>query len=174
MSCGAFCHSLWQFPYGGQFCHRLWQKVSGVRIGPIERDHAANVSFGESLLLRQFVLKLSGQTGDSGGSPARLPLAIIDHPAYIPIETDQLRVHGENCPRLSLLNAPLDFVQQMRVTDRCERMGLAHVTLITAARHQTGRTTFLCHRPVIAGSDGVAKGNRDGTGKWGVQSAEDG
>jgi hypothetical protein len=61
----------------------------GLPVRAVESEHPLDVAFRVPLFFGQFVMEFSGQPRDHGGPPPFPPLPLIDHPADVPVETDQ-------------------------------------------------------------------------------------
>jgi hypothetical protein len=81
-------------------------------------NHAADIAFGKSLLFRQFVSQLAGQSGNDGCSPAFMQLPEMNHAADISVHSDEFSIHRQDSASLGLPNACLDLQQQIRVVTR--------------------------------------------------------
>lgn len=102
-------------------------------------------SFGRSLCS-------SRRAGDDGGPPPLFLLLIFEQAADVPVEPDQFGVHGQNGPRLGLLDAALDFLKEDREVGRCRRVGFAHATLQRSVNSSV-LSAFCSRRRLISSSN---------------------
>ena len=114
--CGGvhFCRRLRQNWGPSQSCHRLCRNHGAVGILPIESDHPPDVPLGETLQVRQFIVQFAGEPGNDGRAPTFAPLAVVDDPPDVPVETDEFGVDRQHCPRLGALDAALHVGEEGR------------------------------------------------------------
>lgn len=114
-----------------RLCHRLWPFCQ-VGIDAVKGQHPLDVALREALLLAELVVQVAGQAGNHAGAPTLLLLASVNEAADLPVETNQLGIDGQHCPRLGLTHALTDLARQDRVVGRQGRK-LCHDSISTGS-----------------------------------------
>ena len=108
----------------GKLSHKLWDNFSGwPRLG--ECSHVEQVAARETGHLRELGSQVVREPVDDLGAPPFGRLAVEDHPAEVPVETDEFAVDGEDGAGPGGLDRRLRVGEHggVVVRDRCRGSG---------------------------------------------------